>query len=263
MDGNGRWAEARGLSRVAGHARGARRVSEIVKACPDLGVTHLTLFAFSTENWRRPLAEVEGLMRIFRQYIVAKAEGLRRNDVRVRFIGMRHRVPAQLRDADGDARGAHRRLPRAEPDDRHRLRRPRRADPGGARGCRTRWPTGRLARGGDRRGGASRRRSTPATLPDPDFIIRTSGELRISNFLLWQGVYAEYDFPETAWPDFTVAAWPRRSTAYQARQRRFGQVGAAGRAAISQLLTRQAIALSAGRRRSASVPATRPRPGGG
>ena len=77
MDGNGRWAEARGLSRVAGHARGAKRVSEIVKACPDLGITHLTLFAFSTENWRRPLAEVEGLMRIFRQYIVAKAEGLR------------------------------------------------------------------------------------------------------------------------------------------------------------------------------------------
>ena len=98
MDGNGRWAEARGLSRVAGHARGARRVTEIVKACPDLGVTHLTLFAFSTENWRRPLAEVEGLMRIFRQYILRKTEGLRRNDVRVRFIGMRHRVPPQLRE---------------------------------------------------------------------------------------------------------------------------------------------------------------------
>ena len=78
MDGNGRWAEARGLSRVAGHARGARRVTEIVRACPDLGVTHLTLFAFSTENWRRPLAEVEGLMRIFSQYIRSKTEGLRR-----------------------------------------------------------------------------------------------------------------------------------------------------------------------------------------
>ena len=98
MDGNGRWAQARGLSRLAGHARGARRVTEIVKACPDLGVTHLTLYAFSTENWRRPLEEVEGLMRIFRQYIVAKMDGLRRHDVRVRFVGMRHRVPPRLRE---------------------------------------------------------------------------------------------------------------------------------------------------------------------
>ena len=98
MDGNGRWAEARGLSRVTGHARGARRVTEMVRVCPDLGVTHLTLYAFSTENWRRPLAEVEGLMRIFRQYIRSKMEGLRHNDVRVRFIGMRHRVPARLRE---------------------------------------------------------------------------------------------------------------------------------------------------------------------
>ena len=146
MDGNGRWAEARGLSRVAGHARGARRVSEIVKACPDLGITHLTLYAFSTENWRRPLAEVEGLMRIFRQYIVAKTEGLRRNDVRVRFIGMRHRVPAQLRDLMEmlEARTAGCRG--LQPDDRHRLRRPRRADPGGA-------PA--VARGGRRAGCAA------------------------------------------------------------------------------------------------------------
>jgi undecaprenyl diphosphate synthase len=96
MDGNGRWAEARGLGRLAGHARGARRVSEIVKVCPDLGVTHLTLYAFSTENWRRPLVEVDGLMRIFTQYIRSKMEGLKRNAVRVRFIGMRHRLPGHL-----------------------------------------------------------------------------------------------------------------------------------------------------------------------
>ena len=87
-----------GWAALPGHARGARRVTEIVRACPDLGVTHLTLYAFSTENWRRPLAEVEGLMRIFGQYILDKMEGLRRNDVRVRFIGMRHRVPARLRE---------------------------------------------------------------------------------------------------------------------------------------------------------------------
>ena len=87
-----------GCRRVAGHARGARRVTDIVNACPDLGVTHLTLYAFSTENWRRPLAEVDGLMRIFRQYILRKMEDLRAHDVRVRFIGMRHRVPPRLRE---------------------------------------------------------------------------------------------------------------------------------------------------------------------
>ena len=153
MDGNGRWAEARGLTRVAGHARGARRVTEIVKACPDLGVTHLTLYAFSTENWRRPLEEVEGLMRIFRQYIVAKMEGLRRNDVRVRFVGMRHRVPARLRELM-EALEAHTRgVPRAEPDDRDRLRRARRADPGGARPVAA-GRVGRARAGGDLRGGA-------------------------------------------------------------------------------------------------------------
>src|SRR6476659_4882757 len=84
MDGNGRWAEARGLGRLAGHARGARRVSEIVKVCPDLGVTHLTLYAFSTENWRRPLAEIEGLMAIFRRQIRSKMEHLVSRGVRVR-----------------------------------------------------------------------------------------------------------------------------------------------------------------------------------
>ena len=222
MDGNGRWAETRGLSRVAGHARGARRVSEIVKACPDLGVTHLTLYAFSTENWRRPLGEVEGLMRIFRQYILAKAEGLRRNDVRVRFIGMRHRVPQQLRELmemlESRTAGC------------HGLNLTIALDYGG------RDELTRAARQLSREVAAGRL-SAPAIdeavmsgaldtcdLPDPDFIIRTSGELRISNFLLWQGVYAEYDFPATTWPDFTVANMAAAVEAYQARRRRFGRV---------------------------------------
>ena len=155
MDGNGRWAEARGLGRVAGHARGARRVTEIVKACPDLGVTHLTLYAFSTENWQRPLAEVEGLMRIFGQYILNKMDGLRRNDVRVRFIGMRHRVPPRLRALMAGAGGAHPRLPRPQPLDRHRLRRARRADPRGA-GALARGGGGAAAAGGDLGGGDRR-----------------------------------------------------------------------------------------------------------
>ena len=222
MDGNGRWAEARGLGRVAGHARGARRVSDIVQACPDLGVTHLTLYAFSTENWRRPVAEVEGLMRIFRQYIRNKMEGLRRNDVRVRFIGMRHRVPEQLRqlmeeleERTRDCRGL--RLTIAiDYGGRDELTRAVRRLAGLVE-------TGALAPEA-----ITERALTAALdtrgLPDPDFIIRTSGELRISNFLLWQGVYAEYDFPEVAWPDFTVATFAETLENFRHRSRRFGEV---------------------------------------
>lgn len=216
MDGNGRWAEARGLARIAGHARGARRVSEIVKECPRLGVTHLTLYAFSTENWRRPLAEVEGLMRIFHQYIQGKMAGLRRNEVRVRFLGMRHRLPASLRDV----------MARLEEETRfcHGLNLSIAIDYGGrdeltravqqlsrevASGelaasaiCET-----RLARALDTR-----------DIPDPDLIIRTSGEIRISNFLLWQATQAEYDFPAIAWPDFTVDHFARLIEAHRARR---------------------------------------------
>jgi undecaprenyl diphosphate synthase len=221
MDGNGRWAESRGLSRVTGHARGAKRVSEIVKACPDLGITHLTLFAFSTENWRRPLAEVEGLMRIFRQYIVAKAEGLRRNDVRVRFIGMRHRVPAQLRElmemleARTAACGGLNLTIAIDYGGRDELTR-------AARQLSRDVAAGRLSAAAIDEAALSSALDTRG-LPDPDFIIRTSGEMRISNFLLWQGVYAEYDFPETAWPDFTVATMAAAVDAYQSRGRRFGR----------------------------------------
>jgi len=231
MDGNGRWAEARGLGRVTGHARGARRVSEIVKACPDLGVSHLTLYAFSTENWRRPLAEVEGLMRIFRQYIVAKANDLRRNDVRVRFIGMRHRVPAQLRDLmemletrTAACRGLNLTIA-LDYGGRDELTR-------AVRQLSHDVADGRLAAAALDEAALSAALDT-RDLPDPDFIIRTSGELRISNFLLWQGVYAEYDFPETAWPDFTVDSLAGAIDAYQARQRRFGQLAQPARAISS------------------------------
>lgn len=216
MDGNGRWAEARGLARLSGHARGARRVSDIVKASPRLGVTHLTLYAFSTENWRRPLGEVEGLMRIFHQYIQGKMAGLRRNEVRVRFLGMRHRLPASLRDL----------MSRLEEETRacHGLNLSIAIDYGGrdeltravrelshqvaagtlppAAICET-----RLAQALDTR-----------DLPDPDLIIRTSGEVRISNFLLWQGAHAEFDFPSVAWPDFTVEHFAALIAAHRARR---------------------------------------------
>jgi undecaprenyl diphosphate synthase len=222
MDGNGRWAEARGLGRLAGHARGARRVSEIVKACPDLGVTHLTLYAFSTENWRRPLVEIDGLMRIFSQYIRGKMEGLKRNAVRVRFIGMRHRLPRHLQalmaELEAETRGCHGLTLSIAIDygGRDELTR-------AVRALSSEVATGRL-----RPAAITEARIADALdtsgLPDPDLIIRTSGELRISNFLLWQGAYAEYDFPATAWPDFTVGAFAQAIDGYRQRSRRFGGV---------------------------------------
>mgnify|MGYP000963416751 CR=1 FL=1 len=220
MDGNGRWAEARGLGRVAGHARGARRVTEIVKACPALGVTHLTIYAFSTENWQRPLAEVEGLMRIFGQYIRNKMDGLRLNDVRVRFIGMRDRVPSRLRelmaaleDRTSDCRGLNLCIA-IDYGGRDELTR-------AVRALSREVETGRLPPAGISEADFAAALDTRG-LPDPDFIIRTSGELRISNFLLWQGTYAEYDFPRTAWPDFTAGDFRAAVEAFRLRQRRFG-----------------------------------------
>lgn len=222
MDGNGRWAETRGMTRITGHARGARRVTEIVKACPDIGVTHLTLYAFSTENWRRPLAEVEGLMRIFGQYILAKAEGLRRNDVRVRFIGMRHRVPVQLRDLmrmletrTAGCRGLTLTIA-IDYGGRDELTRAMRHLSGEV-------AAGRLEPGAIDETALSQALDTRG-LPDPDFIIRTSGERRVSNFLLWQSVYAEYAFPATAWPDFTASHLAAAVDAFRNRDRRFGQI---------------------------------------
>ena len=220
MDGNGRWAEARGLGRVSGHARGARRVTEIVKACPSLGVTHLTIFAFSTENWQRPLGEVEGLMKIFGQYILSKMDGLRRNNVEVRFIGMRHRVPTRLRalmdTLETRTRGC-RGLSLTIAIDyggRDELTR-------AVRALSHDVEAGRLPLAGISEAAIAGALDTRG-IPDPDLIIRTSGEVRISNFLLWQGTYAEYAFPTTAWPDFTAAHFAAAVDAFRQRQRRFG-----------------------------------------
>jgi undecaprenyl diphosphate synthase len=225
MDGNGRWAAAQGLNRIHGHARGARRVTEIVNACPDLGVSHLTLYAFSTENWRRPLAEIEGLMRIFRQYILNKMQDLCDHDVRVRFLGMRHRVPPRLQDLmalleerTSGCRGLNLSI----------------AIDYGGRDEVTRAVRAlgvQVAQGSLAPAAISERVIAGALdtreLPDPDFIIRTSGERRVSNFLLWQGVYAEYAFPETAWPDFTVGAFSEAVSGYRQRQRRYGGIDSA------------------------------------
>ncbi len=222
MDGNGRWAQARGKPRLFGHQAGGRRVREIVECCPEFGVEYLTVFAFSTENWKRTQAEVAGLMTLFKRYIVKEATALRDNGVRVRFIGDRDRLEPKLVEmmhrlevltAGNEALHLTIAINYGGRDEVARA-------------------TRRLAR--DVKNGRLDPEDVDAetlaryldtyVLPDPDLVIRTSGEARISNFLLWQSAYAEYEFVDTLWPDFTREIFAEILAGYSRRERRFGAV---------------------------------------
>ncbi len=224
MDGNGRWAQQKGRPRLIGHHAGAKRVQEIVEACPDLGVKYLTIFAFSTENWKRTQSEVGGLMRLFKRFISAKTQELHQKNVRVRFIGDRVRLDDRLTDLmdtlellTADNTGTHLTI----------------ALNYGGRDEVAR-ATKRLAY--DVAAGKLDPKSIDDEtlpkyldtiyLPDPDLVIRTSGEARISNFLLWQSAYAEYEFIDTLWPDFTRAEFEKVLSRFGRRDRRFGAVKA-------------------------------------
>lgn len=222
MDGNGRWAQSRGRPRLFGHHAGARRVREIVEACPDLGVKYVTIFAFSTENWKRTQVEVAGLMSLFRRYIKKEAKALHDEGVRVRFIGDRVRLDRKLVDMMDELEDY-----TAENDRVHLTI----ALNYGGRDEVAR-ATKRLAQ--DVASGKLDPESVDEetlpkyldthVLPDPDLVIRTSGEARISNFLLWQSAYAEYEFIETLWPDFTAEIFAGLVQNYGTRDRRFGAV---------------------------------------
>ncbi|WP_342075838.1 isoprenyl transferase [Yoonia sp. SS1-5] len=222
MDGNGRWAQQRGRPRLFGHHAGARRVREIVAACPDLGVKYLTIFAFSTENWKRTQTEVAGLMSLFRKYIEREAQALLANGVRVRFIGDRIRLDdklvammdnLELLTADNDTVHLTIALNYGGRDEVTRA----------AKRLAYEIETGRLTHNDVDAETLSRFLDTHV-LPDPDLVIRTSGEARISNFLLWQSAYSEYEFIDTLWPDFTKAEFARVLSGYGKRERRFGAV---------------------------------------
>jgi undecaprenyl diphosphate synthase len=224
MDGNGRWAASRGLPRLAGHKRGADRVREIVESCPDLSITHLTLFAFSTENWNRPVAEVVGLMRLFRRYIKKEGARLVAEGVRVRFIGGRERLDADLQALMSGLEE------QTAPNDRLHLTV---AINYGGRDEILR-ATRRVAEA-VRAGVLRADEITPATieqhldtagLPDPDLVVRTSGEYRVSGFLPWQTAYAEFSFVDVRWPDFTSEMFAAQIRGFGARERRFGAVAA-------------------------------------
>jgi undecaprenyl diphosphate synthase len=220
MDGNGRWAQARGRPRLFGHHAGAKRVREIVNACPDLGVKYLTVFAFSTENWKRTQTEVAGLMSLFRRYIAKEARALRDEGVRVRFIGDRVRLDAKLIALMDELETI------TEGNDRIHLTIALNYGSRDEVSRAIKHLAGDVAAGtlapDDVNEETLKRYLDTSVLPDPDLVIRTSGEARVSNFLLWQSAYAEYEFVDTLWPDFTKEIFAGIVSAYGARDRRYG-----------------------------------------
>jgi undecaprenyl diphosphate synthase len=224
MDGNGRWAQRRGRPRLVGHHAGAKRVREIVQACPEVRVKYLTVFAFSTENWRRTQVEVSGLMRLFKRYIRRETQALIDEGVRVRFIGDRIKLDdtlVQLMDELEIVTSGNSTIHLTI------------ALNYGGRDEVTRAAQ-RMAR--EVEAGKLAAQSVTAEvlasfldthfLPDPDLVIRTSGEARISNFLLWQSAYAEYEFVETLWPDFTAFQFTQLISRFGTRDRRYGALTA-------------------------------------
>jgi undecaprenyl diphosphate synthase len=222
MDGNGRWANERALARLKGHAKGADRVRHIVRASLDMNVTHLTLFAFSTENWKRSESEVVGLMSLFKKFMKSEAKKLLINGVRVRFIGDRSRLDKSLIMLMGELE-----LLTIENDNLNL--------------------TIALNYGGrDEIVRATKKISEKVKLgvlnidditvemfsnnldtfdlPDPDLVIRTSGEVRTSNFLPWQCAYSEYVFEKTNWPDFNNDIYEEILIEFKNRERRFGAI---------------------------------------
>ncbi|KAA2316866.1 di-trans,poly-cis-decaprenylcistransferase [Pseudooceanicola sediminis] len=220
MDGNGRWAKMRGRPRLFGHHAGARRVREIVEACPGLGIEYLTIFAFSTENWKRTQIEVAGLMSLFRSYIRKEARALRSRNVCVRFIGDRPGLDAKLQllmdeleEMTSGCTGTNLTIALNYGGRDEVARATKRLAEDVA--------AGRLDPGAIDEETLPRYLDT-CVLPDPDLVIRTSGEARISNFLLWQSAYAEYEFIDTLWPDFTPGVLAEVIASYASRDRRFG-----------------------------------------
>jgi undecaprenyl diphosphate synthase len=219
MDGNGRWAVSRGLPRSAGHAAGVEAVRRVVEAAGDSGIGTLTLFAFSSDNWRRPDAEVRALMRLFRSYLTAEAAKCAKNGVRIAIIGRRDRLsPGLVRvveEAEGVTARADRFLLRIAVDYSARDAILRAAERCGARGELSREAFARLLADPPHDG---------RPVPDVDLLIRTGGEKRLSDFLLWECAYAELIFTDRMWPDFAAVDLADAVREFHRRERRFGAV---------------------------------------
>lgn len=218
MDGNGRWARQRLLPRVAGHRRGVEAVRAVIRACMERGITHLTLFAFSSENWRRPADEVSFLMQLFMRALKNEVQRIHKNEIRFRAIGDLGRFDDKLVQLIRDAE--------ALTSQNDKLTLTIAANYGG------RWD---ILQAVNKVISARESSGEPITedelaralqmnyAPEPDLFIRTGGEMRISNFLLWQLAYSELYFTDTLWPDFDEHALDRAIESYRGRERRFGR----------------------------------------
>lgn len=221
MDGNGRWAKEHGKQRIFGHQRGVQSVREVSEACAKLGVKYLTLYAFSTENWNRPLAEVTGLMTLFAQTIMKEMDTFFKNDIRLNAIGDLERLPEsnyKMLKETVDATKDNKRMTLTL-----------------ALSYSGRWDLMQASRrmAADAAAGIIKPEEitqdtinnylSTAGIPDPELLIRTSGEERISNFLLWQLAYSELYFTPKYWPDFHEAELYEALLNYQGRERRFGK----------------------------------------
>jgi undecaprenyl diphosphate synthase len=222
MDGNGRWAKKRGLPRTAGHAAGAETFRTIATYCKDIGLDYLTVYAFSTENWKRPMEEVSAIMGLLKKYLLEAIEEMERDRVKIEFFGDLSPLSQELRDLCQRTREISKHYEGCQVNiclnygGRDELLRAAQAY---AKDC--------VA------GQADPDSLTPEQfsgylfskgVPDPDLVIRPSGELRLSNFLLWQSAYAEFYFTDVLWPDFSKEELHRAIAAYQSRNRRFGGV---------------------------------------
>jgi undecaprenyl diphosphate synthase len=201
MDGNGRWATRRGLPRGAGHRAGAEALRRAVETAPDVGITALTLYAFSADNWKRPPGEVAILMRLFARYLRSEVAPMAKQGVRLTVIGRRDRLPAPLASAIDCAEQATAAGTRLE----------------------LRLAVDYSARAAIRTG---------ALIPDVDLVIRTGGEQRLSDFLLWESAYAELWFTDRMWPDFGAADLASAVADFAGRDRRFGALPSPARAAV-------------------------------
>ena len=222
MDGNGRWAKKRLLNRVNGHEKGSDTVRKVVRACREIGISYLTLYAFSTENWQRPKAEVEALMTLLRNFLRSEQKELVENNIRLRTIGQTDRLPAKVQQA------LHQTISATEDNTAMTLIL--------ALSYGSRAEIIRMVQelASQAQHGEIDSKSITAELiadhlytrdiPDPDLLIRTSGEMRISNFLLWQIAYTEIFVTPTLWPDFSRDELLEILIDYQSRERRYGKV---------------------------------------
>lgn len=223
MDGNGRWAKRRFLPRNAGHSQGSRRVEEICRAAWDMGIKYLTIYAFSTENWSRPKDEIDALMKILRNYLKESIKKSTDNNMRVRVLGDRNRLPEDIQDsilkleqvsAKNTGLNFQIALNYGSRDEMLRAMKHMLADYKEGIFSLEELTEEKVQTYLDTR-----------DIPDPDLLIRTSGEQRLSNFLLWQCAYSEFYFPEVLWPDFDKKELIKAVEQYTGRDRRFGGVG--------------------------------------